>query len=133
MDTKKLREQLEKRLNAVEDAYNETDRPAVDFSVYPEDLRAYEQASYDAIVVVEAARKIERECGFGEIDWSNRDQGKWIPWFRMSPSAFAFYVTDYDYSSASAGSGSRLRVLSDEATEHIGRRFTEMWEKLELG
>lgn len=87
---KNLKKQLEERLNALEDAYNETGRPKIDFSVFPEDMRENSEAEYNAKVIVEAARKIEREHGSGEIDWADRNQLKWIPWFWMLPSGFAF-------------------------------------------
>ena len=133
METKKLKEQLEKRLNSIEDAYKETGRPKVDFSVYPEDMRVYKEASYDANVVIEAARKIERENGYGDIDWSNSKQYKYTPWFFCSPSSFGFGGAGYGSTNAGAGGGSRLRVLSEEAARHIGSRFEEMWKNMQLG
>lgn len=127
-----LKEQLEQRLTSIEDAYNETGRTKVDFSVYPEDMREHEEADYNAKVIVEAARKIERECGLGEIDWSNFNQLKWLPWFRMSPSGFAFESSLCVCTGAAAGSGSRLRVLSETASDHIGKTFPETWEAVQL-
>jgi hypothetical protein len=129
---KNLKKQLEERLTSLEDAYNETGRPKVDFSVYPEDMREHQEADYNAKVIVEAARKIERECGLGEIDWNNRNQWKYIPYFWMSPAAFAFRASDYDNWSAHAGSGSRLRLLSGEASDHVAKRFPEIWEAVQL-
>lgn len=129
---KNLKKQLEERLGTIEDAYKETGRKKVDFSFYPEDLRVNREAEYNAIVLVEAARKIERECGLGEIDWDNYSQWKYIPWFRMSPSAFAFYDSGYGSSSAYAGSGSRLWLLSEVAATYLGEKFLEIWEKVQL-
>lgn len=87
---KELKKLLEERLSSIEDAFRETDRPKVNFTVYPEDMRKNQEADYNAKVIVEAARKIEKECGLGEIDWSDSSQPKWTPWFWMRPSAFAF-------------------------------------------
>lgn len=129
---KNLKKQLKERLSSLEDAYNETGRQKVDFSSYPEDLRENREAEYNAIVIVEAARKIERECGLGEIDWTDYNQWKYIPWFRMSPAAFAFDLSYCVRSNAHAGSGSRLRLLSDEASTHIGEMFPEIWEAVQL-
>lgn len=129
---KDLKKQLEERIPDLEAAYTETGRPKVDFTVYPEDLRANREAEYHAIVLVEAARKIERENGFGEIDWNDSSQWKYIPWFWMSPSSFAFDVSGCDYSYASAGSGSRLRLLSAAAASYLGEKFLEIWEKVQL-
>lgn len=129
---KKLKEELKKRLSSLEAAYNETGRPKVDFSVYPEDMRVHEEADYNAKILVEGARKIEKECGLGEIDWTDYSQPKYTPWFRMSPAAFAFDDSGYDYTDAYAGSGSRLRVLSIEASDHLGKTFPEIWEAVQL-
>lgn len=128
---KKLKEELKKRLSSLEAAYNETGRPKVDFSVYPEDMRVHEEADYNAKILVEGARKIEKECGLGEIDWTD-NQPKYTPWFWMSPAAFAFDSSDCDDAGALAGSGSRLRVLSLEASDHLGKTFPEIWEAVQL-
>lgn len=130
---KKLKQQLEKRIPSIEAAYEETGLPRVDFSVYPEHLRINRQANYEVVVLVEAARKIERENGSGEIDWSNWSQRKWIPWFRMSPSSFAFDGSDYVCSYANAGSGSHLYVLSEESADYLGEKFLETWKNIQLG
>lgn len=129
---KELKKLLEERLSSIEDAFRETERPKVDFTVYPEDMREHQEADYNAKVIVEAARKIERECGLGEIDWSDSSQPKWLPWFRMRPSAFAFLSSYFAFTYALAGSGSRLRVLSEVATDHIGKTFPEVWEAVQL-
>lgn len=129
---KNLKKQLEKRLPNLEAAYNETNRPKVDFTVYPEDLRTNAEAEYNAKVIVEAARKIEKECGSDELDWSNSSQSKWIPWFWMSPSSFAFGASACDRSIALAGSGSRLRVLTEEACNHIAKTFPDVWEAVQV-
>ena len=129
---KTLKEQLKERLKTVEDAYKETGRQKVDFSVYPEDLRINREAEYDAIVIVEAARKIECENGFGEIDWDNNSQWKYIPWFVMSPAGFRVYGSDCAYTVAYAGGGSRLRVLSEETSNYIGETFLEIWGNVQL-
>lgn len=129
---KKLKEELKKRLSSLEAVYNETGRPKVDFSVYPEDMRIHEEADYNAKILVEGARKIEKECGFGEIDWTDYSQPKYTLWFRMSPAAFAFVGSDYDSTFAIAGSGSRLRVLSLEASDYLGEMFPEIWEAVQL-
>jgi len=128
-----LKEQLEKRLQTIDDAYNETGRPKVDFSVYPEDLRVNREAEYTALVIVEAARKIEREINPEEIDWDNHSQYKWQPWFVMSSSGFRFYGSGYDDSIADAGSGSRLRVLRETTADYIGEKFVDVWKNVQIG
>lgn len=129
---KELKKLLEERLSSIEDAYRETELPKIDFTVYPEKMREHQEADYNAKVIVEAARKIEKECGLGEIDWSDFSQPKWIPWFWMGPSAFAFEDSYFDRTDAAAGSGSRLRVLSEVAADHIGKTFPKVWEAVQL-
>ncbi|NDV93508.1 hypothetical protein D0T84_01075 [Dysgonomonas sp. 521] len=129
---KNLKQLLEERLKTLDNAYAETGRPHIDFSFYPEDMREHEEACYNAKVIVEAARKIERECGLGEIDWNNHNQWKYTPWFWMSPAAFTFFFSRCDLTFAVAGSCSRLRVLSREASDHIGKTFPEIWEAVQL-
>ncbi len=130
---KKLRQQLEDRVEFIEQAYEEANRPRVDFSVYPEDIRSNRENNYHAVVLVEAARKIERENGLGEIDWSNPNQYKYAPWFRMNPSAFVFRGSDCVRSDATAGSGSRLRVLDRTTSDYLGEKFPEVWKEVQLG
>jgi len=129
---KNLREQLEERLSSIENAYNEVGESKIDFSIFLEGKREYKEAQYDAEILVEAARKIERENGSGEIDWNNHNQRKWVPWFIMSPSSFAFHGSHCAYSFAAAGSGSRLRVLNEETADFLGEKFPETWERLQL-
>ncbi|HMM02009.1 MULTISPECIES: hypothetical protein [unclassified Dysgonomonas] len=129
---KNLKKELEERLTSIEAAYNEAGRPKVDFTVYPENMRVHEEGDYNAKVIVEAARKIERECGLGEIDWADPSQRKWAPWFWMRPSGFAFESSGYVFTRAGAGSGSRLRVLTEIAADHIGKTFLEVWEAVQL-
>lgn len=133
MNEKNLKKQLSERLKTVEDAYKETGRPIIDFSFYPEDLRINREAEYNAIVLVEAARKIEIENGSDEkLDWTDYSQWKWIPWFRMSASGFAFDDTSYVFSHAFAGSGARLRVLSEVTCKYLGETFLDIWKKVQL-
>ncbi|WP_419033428.1 hypothetical protein [Dysgonomonas gadei] len=129
---KNLKKQLEERLTSIEAAYNETGLPKVDFTVYPENMREHEEADYNAKVIVEAARKIERECGLGELDWANSSQRKWMPYFWMNPSGFAFLRSGCGDSDAYAGTGSRLRVLSEITADHIGKTFLKVWEAVQL-
>ena len=132
---KDLKKQLEERLKTIEDCFSETGRPQVDFSVYPEDLRVNREAEYHALVIVEAARKIEREHGLGEIDWNDCNQQKWRNWFCLdhdSAAGFRFDGSSYAYSRAHAGCGSRLHVLSETASDYIAVQFLDVWRKVQL-
>lgn len=60
-------------------------------------------------------------------NWSDTNEYKWIPWFRVS-SGFAFYDTTYGYSHADAGNASRLCFKTDALAEYAGRQFNDLYE-----
>ena len=114
------------RVKTIEDARKETNRPVVDFSNVPEDLRDFFEGMYDAIVVTEALNE-----GY-KPNWDNSNP-KWYPWFRMSPSAFAFGVSSCGDSYAGAGSGSRLKYTNEELSDYSAKQFADIWKKVQLG
>ena len=61
-------------------------------------------------------------------DWTNSNQAKWYPYFRLSSGAFVFDDTYYDYSDAKAGDGSRLCFPSDELATYAGKQFTDTYK-----
>ena len=61
-------------------------------------------------------------------DWTNGNENKWTPYFRLSGGAFVFHVTNYDYSFATAGDGSRLCFKSDELATYAGKQFIEIYK-----
>ena len=60
-------------------------------------------------------------------DWTNADQYKYYPWFKMSSGAFVFHDTSYAYSNANAGSASRLCFKSPELAKYAGEQFTKLY------
>ena len=60
-------------------------------------------------------------------DWSNSDQNKWQPYFRLSGGVFVFYGTDYRCSIADAGDGSCLYFPTSELAEYAGKQFIEIY------
>ena len=58
--------------------------------------------------------------------WTNADQYKHYPWFRMSSGGFVFDDTYCAYSVARAGSASRLCFKSSELAEYAGKQF-RLW------
>ena len=115
------------RIKTIEDARKTTNRPAVDFSNVPEDMREFIEGIYNAAVVTEALNE-----GY-KPDWDDFGEPKWYPWFRMSPSAFAFVGSICDYSRATAGCGSRLKYPNEELSEYSAKQFADIWEKVQLG
>mgnify|MGYP001001361818 CR=1 FL=1 len=118
------------RIKSFEDAVKATGRPDVpDFSNLPEDLRKYFIAQYKMLVITEALNE-----GW-EPNWSNHNEGKWVPWFyhaSLSSAGFVFYVAYCNVSNASAGDGSRLCFKSDELATYAGTQFIEIWNHILL-
>lgn len=104
-----------------------TDRPDVpDFSNLPTDMRKHFEAQYKMIVIAEALNE-------GWIpNWNNYNEYKYYPWFEMSPSSFAFYVSTYVYASALAGSGSRLKFRTRELAEYAAKQFVDIWKDIQI-
>lgn len=65
-------------------------------------------------------------------DWTDSDQQKWQPYFRLSSSAFAFDAATYYFSYTGAGSGSRLCFKNERLAEYAGRQFVDIWNDLLL-
>ena len=119
-EVKKL--DVTERINTFEDALIETKRPSVPaFADAPEDLREYFQEQYRGIVLAEAYNEGKK------ADWTNPNQEKWLPWFRMSSGVFVFFDTSYCCSHANAGCGSRLCLLEDKTATDAGRKFPEIY------
>lgn len=56
-------------------------------------------------------------------DWSNWDQLKYFPWFKLVSSGFAFSGSAYGYSSAHSAVGSRFCTDSSKKALYIGKQF----------
>jgi len=61
-------------------------------------------------------------------EWTNSNQAKWVPYFRLSSGGFVFYGADCDCSAASAGYGSRLCFSSDELATYAGNQFSDIYK-----
>lgn len=120
--------EITEKIKTYEDALKETGRPDVpDMSAFPEDMRKHFTALYKMAVIVEALNE-----GW-KPDWNNTDERKCFPWFWMSPSSFAFYVSNCGYEFAIAGSGSRLKLKSYELADYCGKQFEDIWKDIQLG
>lgn len=60
-------------------------------------------------------------------DWTNADQYKYYPWFKMSSVGFVFGGTAYDGSIAIAGYASLLCFKSSELAKYAGEQFTKLY------
>jgi len=115
------------KIQTVEDAFQATGRPQVDFSNVPEDLRVYFESTYNAVVLTEALNDGKKP------DWDNRNELKWRPWFRMSASAFGLGNTNFVIAGSTAGSGSRLQNIDEETAEYSATQFVDVWKGVQLG
>ena len=116
-----------KKIKTIEEAFQITGRPKVDFSIFPEDLRTYFENHYNAVVITEAIND-------GWVaDYSNSKQQKWFPVFYMSPSGFVFHFSYYyGYSYAYAGGASRLCFETEAAADYAGKTFLEIYKGIVL-
>lgn len=61
------------------------------------------------------------------VDWTNRNQPKWRPWFDLS-SGFGF-DNSYCYCSLTAtAAGSRLCFESEEKSDYVVKQFLSLYE-----
>ena len=119
---------IKEKIKSFEDAMEATGRKEMpDFSTFPEDMRKHFEALFKMVVIVEALNE-----GW-KPDWEDGSEWKYYPWFYMSPSSFAFYVSDCDSEHANAGSGSRLKLKSDDLAEYCAVQFLDIWKDIQLG
>lgn len=88
---KKENKKITDLVKTFDDARKLTGRPDVpDFSNLPTDMRKHFEAQYKMIVIAEALNEEWIP------DWDNHNEYKYYPWFKMSPSSFAFDGSYYD-------------------------------------
>ncbi|MDR0874211.1 MAG: hypothetical protein LBN27_12225 [Prevotellaceae bacterium] len=120
-----------KEIESVEEALAATGNPAVlSFSDVPEDKRSFFQNIYKATAITEAIND-----GW-KADWTDPDQKKWIPVFRVdktAPSGFVFVFADCVCSFAFAGYAARLCFESKNAAIFGGENFTEIFVGIIMG
>lgn len=122
---KKENKKITDLVKTFDDARKLTGRPDVpDFSNLPTDMRKHFEAQYKMIVITEALNEEWIP------DWDNHNEYKYYPWFKMSPSSFAFRVSDYGI--AVAGSGSRLKFRTCELAEYAAKQFIDIWKDIQI-
>ena len=62
------------------------------------------------------------------VDWTNNNQKKWYPYFKVVPSGFGFSGSCYDCTCTFTDVSSRLCLESDEKATHVGTQFTNLYE-----
>lgn len=116
------------QVKTFEDAYEFAGRPQrPNFNVFP----FYDRSFYENMWKMSIITMVLNE-GW-EPDWDNLDEPKYYPYFNMSPSGFAFYVTSLDFTVTNAGCGSRLRFRTSELARYAGEQFVDIWKAIQLG
>lgn len=122
---KKENKKITDLVKTFDDARKLTGRPDVpDFSNLPTDMRKHFEAQYKMIVIAEALNEEWIP------DWDNHNEYKYYPWFKMSPSSFAFRVSCCGF--ADAGSGSRLKFRTCELAEYAAKQFIDIWKDIQI-
>lgn len=112
------------RIKTYEDACRELDIPLIPKRC--EHMTEDEQAYYSLKVIAKALNE-----GW-EPDWSNKNQKKWYPWFKVTGTNHAglsFSNTTDAVSHAYANIGSRLCFKTGELAEYAGQQFIKLYEK----
>ena len=112
------------RIKTYEDACRELDIPLMPERC--EHMTEDEMAYYSLKVITKALNE-----GW-EPDWSNRNQGKWYPWFEVTGTnpAGLSYSNAYDaVSYANAHIGSHLCFKTEALAKYAGTQFIKLYEK----
>lgn len=115
---KAVKENIKDRIKTMDDVYQELEIDKETFEksfVFKEDLDAAK---------IRLITKVFNE-GW-EPDWSNSNQIKYIPYFKISGVGFS--ISDYDIWIANSGVGSRLCFKSKELCLHAIERFKTEYE-----
>ncbi|WP_052237523.1 hypothetical protein [Myroides sp. A21] len=118
-----LPKDIKERLKTFEDVLKEKNMTLEYFNEISEELLPDELAY----------RKLKLIAGVlnegWEPDWSNSNEYKYYPWFKMgSPSGVGFSYDGYDRWYAGSNVGSRLCFKSSELAEYAGKQFTDIYK-----
>jgi len=94
-----------------------------DVSMIPEDLRKPIIAAYKLMIIFLAINNGWRP------DWSDSNQYKYFPWYRVLSSGFGFSYSDYFYGNADTIVGSRLCTDSSEKALYIAEQFKTEYQE----
>lgn len=112
------------RIKTYEDACRELDIPLMPERC--EHMTEDEMAYYSLKVITKALNE-----GW-EPDWSNRNQGKWYPWFEVTgtnPAGLSYSNTYSAVLAATANIGSRLCFKTEALAKYAGTQFIKLYEK----
>ena len=93
-----------------------------------EDAKNHQKALTALVNLIVIAEAWNKQDGFVP-DFSNRNQGKWFPWFIYNDKATGFvfaYTNNADMTTA-AFYGSLLCFKTEERAEQFGKQFIDLW------
>lgn len=61
-------------------------------------------------------------------DFTNTNQYKWFPWFRVTSAGFGLSISNFSASNTNAALGSRLCLKSESLAEYFGKQFIDIHE-----
>jgi hypothetical protein len=88
-----------------------------DSSNIPDEFRKPIIAHYKLMIIYKAINN-----GW-KPDWSNDNQWKYFPWFKVLSSGFGFSLSLFNYDITSTSVGSRLCTDTSEKARYIGEQF----------
>jgi hypothetical protein len=94
-----------------------------DVSLIPERLRIFVIAAYKLAIIFEAVNN-----GWTP-DWSNLNQYKYFPWFRVLSSGFGFSYSFYFCGHSFTDVGSRLCTDTSEKALYIAKQFESEYKE----
>ena len=94
-----------------------------DVSSWPPDLQQAMLAEYKLMIITRALNE-----GW-ELDWKNKNQLKYYPWFYTSGSGRACIVYGCTNTAANTSVGSRLCFKSSQLAEYAGKTFTDLYSQ----
>lgn len=104
--------------------YDPTKLPIVDH--LPVIHQKAQVASYKLFVISEASWKGEGKV----INWNDRSQYKWDPFFYMNKPGFRLNVSVFDFAGTHSAGGSRLCYPSEEDSDFHGETHLELYRDL---
>jgi hypothetical protein len=98
------------------------------FRDYPASDRKAMIAHAKLVIITKAANQIASKRRDWKPEWDNGQWDKWYPWFYMGGSS-GFRFDDYVNLFSISAVGSRLCFFSNEAAEHVGKTFEQLYKE----
>jgi hypothetical protein len=98
-------------------------------SVFNEETDTLDEIAYKKLKIVVRAINTNSEGRTWEPDWSNSDQYKYYPLFRVLSSGFGFSRSDCAYHCTATAVGSHLCFETSEQCAYAATQFIDLYEQ----